>query len=451
MTPGPRFSRETRLLLLTLAASVVLLLVLARFRFPEEQGVPTLPDRPPAAPLERLAARATYDELASIVADLERRIAPALVVLRVETSGSPRGLSASAPGAGIFSNVALRWVPGVRVRPDAVLARIELGGSVVGLVGSEARPELEAYDPLRGVAIIRVPPIADSPPSIWEAGTPGPLNGRYVAVVEGTLGGPTLRPTFLGRADPIVDVRWGGPLLVLGGELQAPTGSLVFSLDARLVGMSVLEEGSLAIVPAAALLEVVDELTNRPPPLVGDLGVEVQPLTPTLAAATDTATGVVVAWVDPDGPAAGRLEFGDVIERVGGQPVNTTRTFGILEARVPPGTEVTVRVVRKGEYVDTAIVAASATPPEDPELAARLGLVLRARTGSGAEIVSVEEGTAAARADLAAGDLITSIGDQARPTPAQVRRAYADASDGTWLLVGIRRDNRHLVVALEKR
>jgi len=437
--------------LLTLAASVVLLLVLARFRFPEEQGVPTLPDRPPAAPLERLAARATYDELASIVADLERRIAPALVVLRVEATGSARDLLTSPSGAGLFSSSAVRWVPGVRVRPDAVLARIELGASVMGLVNSAARPELEAYDPLRGVGIVRVPPISDAPPGIWEAGTARPLSGRYVAVVEGTLGGPTLRPTFLGRADPIVDVRWRGPLLVLGGELQAPTGSLVFSLDARLVGMSVLEEGSLAIVPAAALLEVVDELTNRPPPLVGDLGVEVQALTPPLAAATDTTAGVVVAWVDPDGPAAGLLRFGDVIERVGGQPVNSTRTFGILEARVPPGTEVNLRVVRDGEYVDAAIVAASATPPENPEQAKRLGLVLRARAGSGAEVVSIEEGTAAARADLAAGDLITSIGDEDRPTPAQVRRAYAGAGDGTWLLVGVQRGDRRLIVALEKR
>jgi len=445
MSPGRRFSRETRLLLLTLAASVVLLLALARFRFPEEPGVPARPDRPPAAPLERLAARATYDELASIVADLERRIAPALVVLRVEATGGPRGVG------GLVSGPALRWVPGVRVRPDAVLARIELGSSVVGLVGSDARPELEAYDPLRSVAIVRVPPASDAPPGMWEAGTPRPLSGRYVAVVEGTLGGPTLRPTFLGRADPIVDVRWGGPLLVLGGELQAPTGSLVFSLDARLVGLSVLEEGSLAIVPASALLEAVDELTHRPPPLVGDLGVEVQALTPTLAAATDTTAGGVVAWVDPDGPAAGLLEFGDVIERIGGQPVNSVRTFGILEARIQPAIEVTVRVVRAGEYMDARIVAASATPPEDPEQAARLGLVLRARPGTGAEIVSVEDGTAAARADLAAGDLITSIGELAAPTPEQVRHAYAEAGDGTWLLVGVRRGDHHMVVALEKR
>lgn len=452
MTPaGPRFSRETRLLLLTLAVSVLMLLLLARFRFPEEQGVPTLPDRPPAAPLERLAARATYDELASIVADLERRIAPALVVLRVEASGGARLAGLSPLDAGSLVGGAIRWVPGVRVRPDAVLARIELGASVMGIVGSDARPELEAYDPLRGVAIVRVPPDSEAPSSIWEAGTPRSLSGRYVAVVEGTLGGPTLRPTFLGRAVPIVDVRWNGPLLVLGGALQAPPGSLVFSLDARLVGMSVLEEGSLAIVPARELLGLVDELARRPSPQLGDLGVEVQALTPTLAAATDTRTGVMVAWVDPDGPAAGRLRVGDVIEQVGGRPVTTTRAFGILEARVPPGTEVTVRVVRDDEYVDVGIAAATASPPEDPDQAARLGLVLRAQAGRGSEIVTVEDGTAAARADLAAGDLITWIGEQERPTPARVRRAYADAAEGTWLLIGVRRGDRRMVVALEKR
>ena len=95
----PRPGRETRLLLLTLGVSVVMLLVLARFRFPEERGVPTLPERPPAAPLERLAARATYDELASIVGELERRIAPALVVLQLNPRGE-RGRSPRRAGAG---------------------------------------------------------------------------------------------------------------------------------------------------------------------------------------------------------------------------------------------------------------------------------------------------------------------------------------------------------------
>ena len=69
---APEARRETRLLLATIAVSVGMLLLLARFRFPEEAGRQTV--EPAAAPLERLAARATFDELAGTMADLERRI-----------------------------------------------------------------------------------------------------------------------------------------------------------------------------------------------------------------------------------------------------------------------------------------------------------------------------------------------------------------------------------------
>ena len=81
-TPARGSGRETRLLLVTIAVSVATLLLLARFRFPADEVQPT---DPAPAPPERLAARATYDELAGIMADLERRIAPSLEVLAVHT------------------------------------------------------------------------------------------------------------------------------------------------------------------------------------------------------------------------------------------------------------------------------------------------------------------------------------------------------------------------------
>ena len=446
----PRPGRETRLLLLTLGVSVVMLLVLARFRFPEERGVPTLPERPPAAPLERLAARATYDELASIVGELERRIAPALVVLQLNPRGERGPLTADAPGAGPAGGTAPEFAPGVRIRPDAVVAMIEPGASVVGIVGSAAAPIVEAYDPLRALAIVKVPPIADAPPGIWERGPHDQLNGRYVAVVEGTMGGPTLRPTFLGRADPIRDFRWNGPLLVLGGALQAPSGSLVFSLDARLVGMSVLEEGSLAIVPAQALLDLVTAMSSAPPPPPGDIGVTVQALTPALAAATGASLGVVVAHVAAGRPADGLVRFGDVVESIDGERVTTPRAFAILVGRAPPGRTLTLRTVRDGEYADVEVTVVAAGPAGREDAADDLGLVLRTRAGEGAEVVEVAAGSAAARAGLTPGDVLTRFGDQARPTPAQIRRIYGRAAGGAWLLAGVTRDGRHLVLALGK-
>ncbi|HVB38288.1 MAG TPA: hypothetical protein VND92_07105, partial [Vicinamibacterales bacterium] len=66
----PRITRETRLLLLTIGVSVAALLLLARFRFPAQ--APIVNPAPP--PLERLAARATYDELATIMAQVQARV-----------------------------------------------------------------------------------------------------------------------------------------------------------------------------------------------------------------------------------------------------------------------------------------------------------------------------------------------------------------------------------------
>jgi hypothetical protein len=87
-SPGS-WSRETRLLLLTMIVSAAVLGVLAQFRFPDVQRVEA-----PAQPLERLAARATFDELAGIIERLDRRIAPSIVVLRVGSRAlpSPRSL-----------------------------------------------------------------------------------------------------------------------------------------------------------------------------------------------------------------------------------------------------------------------------------------------------------------------------------------------------------------------
>ncbi|MBM3751545.1 MAG: hypothetical protein FJW21_10275 [Acidimicrobiia bacterium] len=61
---APGSGRETRLLRLVIVVAVAMLLVLAQFRYPA-------PDRataaPVAGPIERLAARATFEELALIM------------------------------------------------------------------------------------------------------------------------------------------------------------------------------------------------------------------------------------------------------------------------------------------------------------------------------------------------------------------------------------------------
>lgn len=76
-SPGSGSGRETRLLLLVMVIAVAVLLVLARFRYPVADRVAATPA---AGPIERLAARATFEELALIMADLSARVQPTIGV-----------------------------------------------------------------------------------------------------------------------------------------------------------------------------------------------------------------------------------------------------------------------------------------------------------------------------------------------------------------------------------
>ena len=67
--PPGRWSRETRLLLLTVAVCALVLLVLARLRFPDAPIVEVS-----APSFEQLAARASYDALAADIQRVARSI-----------------------------------------------------------------------------------------------------------------------------------------------------------------------------------------------------------------------------------------------------------------------------------------------------------------------------------------------------------------------------------------
>ena len=100
-------------------------------------------------------------------------------------------------------------------------------------------------------------------------------------------------------------------------------------------------------------------LTAPPgPPAV--IGVEVQDLTPPVASVTGATVGVVVAWVDADGPAREQLAAGDVIEAVDGQTLATRQQWDVRVARLSVGETLSLRVRRRGEIRDVALVANAA-------------------------------------------------------------------------------------------
>jgi S1-C subfamily serine protease len=416
--------REGRLLALIAAVSVAVLAVLAQFRFPDPERVEVVP---PPAPLERLAARATFDELASIVANLERRAGPILLVLRV------------APGGG----GAPRFVPALRVAADLAIVRLGPGDRPEAIVGAEGTPTLLGLDPLQRLAAVRVP----APPGTVPAFESATLAGgpRYVAVAEGSPAGAVVRPLFLGRSAPFADPKWEAPLALLGAALPAQDGALVLSLEGRLLGMTIVEQGVPALVPPELLLAAARRLARGSPDPSPVLGIAVQALTPAVAEVLQATRGVLVTAVEPRGRAREALQVTDVIEAVGEEPVASPDALSVSLARLPEGGPISLRVVRGGEPLEVTL---EARPPADES--GGHGLRLASVRGEGARVLEVAPASPASDAGIRPGDLVAYLGSAAAPTPTRIQRAYAALPEGGILLLGLRQTEGPRVVALRK-
>jgi len=400
----PRVSRETRLLLSTALLAVLALWILARVRFPDQPAATT-----PLQPfLTQIGTRDPFDDLAFELAGLRSRLEP------------------------LFVGQALR------LRPDVAVLPIGTGSGAVG------HPDVLAADPISGVSAIRADAPSAPPPAAWRP--PDLQQPRYLIAAVRPAGALELEPFLAGPLTAVRSLLWP-ELWKLPAGAAVRAGSFVFATDARLVGAVIDLPDGRALVPAAALIAELDRLLASGPRTPGYVGVEVQSLTPALARATGATTGVVVAWVDPDGPGAAILERGDVLEAVDDEPLATQPQWSARAAAASAGHELMVRV-RRGDAVRT--VGLIVAPVQDAPEVDALGLGLRSLSRTGSAVIEVTAGSAADRAGLRAGDVITLVGATTAPSPAAVRRAFDRAPPGTAVLVAYTRGDAHAVTALEK-
>ncbi|MBO0735403.1 MAG: DegQ family serine endoprotease [Alphaproteobacteria bacterium] len=264
-------------------------------------------------------------------------------------------------------------------------------------------------------------------------------------------------------------------------QIDAPinrgnSGGPTFNLDGQVIGINTAiyspNGGSVGIgfaIPSNVAKSVVAQLEHQGKVNRGWLGVQIQGITPAIAAnlGLPNEHGALVAAVTPDSPGAkAGLKQGDVVLSFNGSEVTQLHDLPRLVAGVAPDTSAKMTVWRNGSTIDLQArvgeqpendqVASAAGEEGDGQAAradamgmhfARLNNRLRQELGikrdvQGVAITQVESGSLADNVGLSPGDVIVAIDQQPVKTPQEaverLKEAAASSKKSALLLL-----NRH--------
>jgi serine protease Do len=237
-------------------------------------------------------------------------------------------------------------IVGTDVATDIALLHVNVGHLPVLRLGSSERSSV-------GDAVIAI----GNPYGLGQTVTAGIVSAR----------GRTL------DADPYIDFlqtdaainrgNSGGPLLATDGTVLGVT-SVIFSPSGGSVGLGFA-------IPAETVAVVIAQLEAHGRVDRGYIGVNTQALTPAIATSLGLKTpmGALITAVDPDSPAQGILNVGDVLLSLGSVPVVLSQLPRRV-ARLAPGSTVELVVQRDGVPLPLAFkVGRLPDPPADPALA----------------------------------------------------------------------------------
>ncbi len=252
----------------------------------------------------------------------------------------------------------------------------------------------------------------------------------------------------------------GGPLFNLEGKVIG-INSQIFTRSGGFMGLSFS-------IPIDVAMEVVEQLKDKGSVSRGWLGVQIQRVDRDLAESfgLDRAAGALVTRVFADSPAdkAG-LEEGDIIVEFGGRAIDLSSDLPQVVGRIKAGSETSMDVVRNGELLEIAVkvgeldaqtpLAQSVQPRSPAEN--RLGIQVRALADDektelaadvGVGVVDVAAGPGK-RANLVAGDVITSMNNQWLDSVADFERALAELPGGVAIPVRIVRGRQPQFIAIK--
>ncbi len=137
---------------------------------------------------------------------------------------------------------------------------------------------------------------------------------------------------------------------------------------------------------------------------------------------------------------------------VDGIGITTVEGFQQVAQSRTPGAHATLNVVRRGKpHTVTIKVTEVGNSRSRGRTANQHGVVMRSIAVVGSEVLVVQPGSPGERCGLKRGDVIISLDAHQAPEPSRIDRAFAAARSGDILLLTIRRDAAHRVLALEKQ
>lgn len=340
--------------------------------------------------------------------------------------------------------------------------------------GREFDAEKIGTDEKSEVAIIKIE--ADNLPAIklgdssdlevgeWviAVGNPFGLNETVTAGIVSALGrsniGITDYENFIQTDAAINPGNSGGPLLNIKGEVVG-INTAIYTRSGGYMGVGFA-------IPINMAASIKQQLIDYGKVTRGYLGIYLQELTQPLADAMglENTRGILIADVMKDSAAeeAG-LEQGDIILQLDGNVVRNTGVFRNEISSRPPGTQITLRILRDGKELEIRAttrtledeVAAGgddltrellgATVSEiTPELAERFGYSLN----EGVVLMDVEPNGRAARAGLRPGTLVTGVNMERIRDKEGFLLALVSAREQGRLVLRVRTGRFHQYVAI---
>jgi serine protease Do len=284
---------------------------------------------------------------------------------------------------------------------------------------------------------------ADKSPRIGDwvlaVGNPFGLGGTVTAGIVSARG----RDIGAGPYDDFIQI----DAAVNKGNSGGPT----FDVDGNVIGVNTAifspSGGSVGIafdIPADTVKTVIAQLRDHGAVTRGWIGVQIQPVTAEIADSLGlkNARGALVAEPQSGSPAAkAGIKAGDVIVSVNGEAVNDARTLARRISAMAPGTSIKLGMIRNGREENLTLTLgelpkereARAGTEEQREVPSssevpKLGLSLApARNGGEGVVVTQVDPNGTASDRFQTGDVILDVNGKAVSSPADVRKAVAEA------------------------